>query len=92
MRLNAILGRFLSYGAKFDIGTSLTSKFFLAVWRFIIFRQQEGMHARLRVSLRETKTPSKNTKNKPQNLGRFAGIIGGMNNYLLRASRACFLI
>jgi hypothetical protein len=35
---------FLSYGAKFDIGTSLTSKF-LAVWRFIIFRQQEGMHA-----------------------------------------------
>ena len=46
----------------------------LAVWGFIIFRQQEGMH-RLRVSLRETKTPSKNTKISPKNLGRFAGII-----------------
>ncbi|WP_455803255.1 hypothetical protein, partial [Acinetobacter guillouiae] len=34
----------LRYGAKFDIGVLLTSKF-LAVWRFIIFRQQEGMHA-----------------------------------------------
>ena len=36
--------RFLRYGVKFDIGALLTSNFF-AVWRFIIFRQQEGMHA-----------------------------------------------
>ncbi|WP_218944688.1 hypothetical protein, partial [Acinetobacter sp. YH12208] len=36
--------RFLRYGVKFDIGALLTIKF-LAVWRFIISRQQEGMHA-----------------------------------------------
>jgi len=50
-----------------------------------------GGNARLRVSLRETKKhPLKIPKISPKNLGRFAGIIGGMNNYLLRASRACF--
>ena len=44
MALKCDFRRFLRYGVKFDIGALLTSKF-LAVWRFIIFRQQEGMHA-----------------------------------------------
>ena len=48
-----------------------------------------GMHAYAFLS--ETKKhPLKIPKISPKNLGRFAKIIGGMNNYLLRASRACF--
>jgi len=55
---------------KFDIGALLTSKF-LAVWRFIIFRQQEGMCTLTRFSPRNKKTTSEKDKNKPQKLGRF---------------------
>ena len=58
-------------GRKFDIGTSLTSKF-LAVLEIYHFPTAGG-NARLRVSLRETKKhPLKIPKISPKNLGRFA--------------------
>ena len=72
MRLNAILGRFELWGEIWY--WHFANKQILAVWRFIIFRQQEGMH--LRVSLRETKKhPLKIPKISPKNLGRFAGCV-----------------
>jgi hypothetical protein len=43
VRLNAILGGF-SPCVKIDI-LKVADRQVLAVWRFIIFRQQEGMHA-----------------------------------------------
>ena len=61
---------------KFDIGALLTSKF-LAVWRFIIFRQQEGMHA-YSFLFDKQKTTSEKDKNKPQKLGRFEIFFRGL--------------
>ena len=76
MALKCDFRRFLRYGVKFDIGALLTSKF-LAVWRFIIFRQQEGMHASAFLSEKQ-KTTSEKDKNKPQKLGRFEIFFRGL--------------
>ncbi|POU12551.1 hypothetical protein C3420_16615 [Acinetobacter sp. ACNIH3] len=77
MALKCDFRRFLRYGVKFDIGALLTSKF-LAVWRFIIFRQQEGMCTLPRFSPRNKKPTSEKDKNKPQNLGRFEIFFRGL--------------